>query len=49
MKLLLTIVALAIVGVLAYWFISWIVSLGLTIVIVGVLVYYLFGRKRKTA
>lgn len=49
MKLLLTIVALAIVGVLAYWFISWIVSLGLTIVIVGVVVYYLFGRKRKTA
>ena len=49
MKLLLTIVALAVVGVLAYWFISWIVSLGLTIVIVGVVVYYLFGRKRKTA
>lgn len=49
MKLLLTIVALAIVGVLAYWFISWIVSLGLTIVIVGVVVYYLFGRKRKNA
>ena len=49
MKLLLTIVGLAIVGVLAYWFISWIVSLGLTIVIVGVLAYYLFGRKRNSA
>ena len=49
MKLLLTILVLAVVGVLAYWFISWIVSLGLTIVIVGVVVYYLFGRKRKTA
>lgn len=48
MKLLLTILALAVVGVLAYWFISWIISFGLTIIIVGLVAYYLFGRKRKS-